>query len=88
MTILNVNEAVTIISGGGANRSPSRSSENPIAVASVSAVDADGTPVFYSIAGGTDSAFFAVDPLGGRLSLVEGADSGRRAIPTGTMSTR
>ncbi|MET1111879.1 MAG: cadherin domain-containing protein [Allosphingosinicella sp.] len=67
--ITNVNEAVTITSGGGAETVAVTVDEDRAAVASVSAVDADATPVFYSIAGGADAAFFAIDPLTGALRI-------------------
>jgi hypothetical protein len=72
--VRNVNEGVTITSGGGADSVSVTIDENQPAVASVSAVDGDGTPVFYSIAGGADAALFAIDPLSGELRFTEGAD--------------
>ncbi|HEX8241709.1 MAG TPA: cadherin domain-containing protein [Allosphingosinicella sp.] len=71
--ITNVNEAVTITSGGGADSVAVTINEDRTAVADVDAVDSDGTTVFYSIAGGADAAFFTIDLLTGALSLV-GAD--------------
>ncbi|HEU0099279.1 MAG TPA: cadherin domain-containing protein [Allosphingosinicella sp.] len=71
--ITNVNEPVTITSAGGADSVAVTVAEDQAAVADVDAVDTDGTPVFYSIAGGADSAFFGIDPLTGELTIV-GAD--------------
>jgi hypothetical protein len=65
----NVNEGVTITSGGGADSVAVTIDEDRAVVANVSAVDADGTPVFYSIAGGADAAFFGIDPLSGELRI-------------------
>jgi VCBS repeat-containing protein len=71
--ITNVNEAVTITSGGGADSVAVTVGEDQSLVANVDAVDADGTPVFYSIAGGADAAFFGIHPLTGEL-YIAGAD--------------
>jgi len=71
--ITNVNEAVTITSGGGADSVSVTVGEDQSSVADVDAVDTDGTTVFYSIAGGADAAFFGIDLLTGALWIV-GAD--------------
>ena len=49
-------------------------SENGVAVATVSANDLDGDTVTYSIAGGADAAHFTVDTLTGALSFVSAPD--------------
>lgn len=72
--IRNVNEGVTITSGGGADNVAVTVDENQAVVASVSAADADGAPVLYSIAGGADSALFEIDPVSGELRFAQGAD--------------
>lgn len=71
--VRNVNEAVTITSAGGADSVAVTVDEDQGLVANVDAVDADGTPVYYSIAGGADAAFFGIDPLTGELHIA-GAD--------------
>ena len=71
--ITNVNEAVTITSGGGADSVAVTIGEDQSVVANVDAVDTDGAPVFYSIAGGADAAFFGIDLLTGELHIA-GAD--------------
>jgi hypothetical protein len=69
--IRNVNEAVTITSSGGADSVAVTIAEDRTVVANVDAVDADGGPVHYSIAGGADSAFFGIDPLSGELHILD-----------------
>ncbi|HYW15336.1 MAG TPA: cadherin repeat domain-containing protein [Allosphingosinicella sp.] len=70
VTLINVDEGVTIISGGGADSLAVTLGENQTAVASVGAVDTDGGPIVYSIAGGADSALFAIDAQTGLLRFV------------------
>ncbi len=70
VTITNVNEAVTINSSGGGNSASLTVNENATAVATVVAVDADGTPVTYAIAGGADAARFAIDATTGVLRFL------------------
>jgi hypothetical protein len=65
VAVRNVNEAVTITSGSAASVA-----ENSTAVAVVTATDVDGDPVSYAIAGGADSALFAVDAQTGALSFL------------------
>ena len=78
----NVNEGVTITSGGGGNGAAVTVAENGLAVMALAATDADGDPLTYSISGGADSARFAIDPRTGALSFVQApnfeapADSG------------
>ena len=69
VTVGNVNEGVTITSGATASVV-----ENGTAVAIVSAVDGDGDPVSFSIAGGADAARFAIDSATGALSFVAAPD--------------
>ncbi|MEA3008688.1 MAG: hypothetical protein QOJ91_380 [Sphingomonadales bacterium] len=64
VTVGNVNEGVTITSGPTASVV-----ENGTAVTIVSAVDADGDSVSFSIVGGADAARFAIDSATGTLSF-------------------
>ena len=48
--------------------------ENGLAVGTVTAVDADGGAVTYSIAGGADARLFAIDAATGALSFVAAPD--------------
>ena len=74
VTVTNVNEGVTITSGGGGSSAAVSVAENGLAVANVAAVDADGTPVTYSIAGGADAARFTIDAATGALSFIAAAN--------------
>jgi hypothetical protein len=71
VTVGNVNEGVTIISGGGGEAAAFTVDENGVAVTTVTAGDRDGDAVTYSIAGGADSSRFAIDARTGALSFVE-----------------
>jgi hypothetical protein len=66
----NVNEGVTITSGGGGAAAAYSVAENGLAVTNVAATDIDGTPVTYAIAGGADSARFAIDSATGALRFL------------------
>lgn len=70
ITVGNVDEGVTLTSHGGAASLMLSVAENGVAVSSVSAVDADGGSVTYSIAGGRDAARFTVDAVTGALRFV------------------
>jgi hypothetical protein len=70
VSVVNVNEAVTITSNGGGAGAALAVSENGTAVTSVSAVDADGGAVTYAIAGGADAARFTIDAATGLLAFV------------------
>ncbi len=70
VTIGNVDEGVTIVSGGGADSLSLAVAENQTGVATVAAVDPDGDFVSYSIAGGADASLFAIVSTTGLLSFV------------------
>ncbi|HEX8380382.1 MAG TPA: cadherin domain-containing protein [Allosphingosinicella sp.] len=82
VAVNNVNEGVTITSGGGGNSAAVTVNENGLAVTAIAAGDVDGDPLTYSISGGADSARFAIDARTGALSFVQApnfeapADSG------------
>jgi len=61
----NVNEGVEIVSAGAVS-----APENGTAVMTVVARDIDGDEVRYAVAGGADSALFAIDARTGELSFV------------------
>ena len=69
--INNVNEGVTITSGGGAETLAVSVGENGNAVATIAASDVDGDVLTYSISGGADSSRFAIDVRSGALSFVQ-----------------
>ncbi|HMJ92783.1 MAG TPA: cadherin domain-containing protein, partial [Allosphingosinicella sp.] len=74
VTVGNANEGVTIASNGGGASARLSVAENGLAVATIAAVDADGTPVSYSISGGADSARFTIDSATGALTFVDSPD--------------
>ncbi|MES2939032.1 MAG: cadherin domain-containing protein [Pseudomonadota bacterium] len=59
--------------GGGASASVSVA-ENGTAVTTVTAFDADGNSLAYSIAGGADAALFTIDASTGALSFITAPD--------------
>jgi hypothetical protein len=65
ITVANVNEGLAIMTGSAFSIV-----ENSTAVTSVIAVDQDGGPVTYAIAGGADAARFAIDAVTGALRFV------------------
>jgi hypothetical protein len=70
----NVNEGVTITSGGGAAAIAVSVGENGTAVASITASDVDGDALTYSISGGADASQFAIDAQTGVLRFVQAAN--------------
>lgn len=70
VTVGNVDEGVAITSGGGGASSSVLVAENQTAVSVVSARDADGGAVTYSISGGSDAHRFAIHAFTGMLSFV------------------
>jgi hypothetical protein len=76
--INNLNEGVTITSGGGAASAALTVDENGVAVTTVAARDGDGDPLTYSIVGGADSSRFTIDARTGVLRFVQAPD---REVP-------
>jgi hypothetical protein len=70
----NVNEGVTIASGGGGDSAQAALGENAAAVTVVGAADGDGDPVGYSIEGGADASLFVIDAATGALVFVNAPD--------------
>ncbi|HEX8308115.1 MAG TPA: cadherin domain-containing protein [Allosphingosinicella sp.] len=67
----NVNEGVSITSGGGSQSAAYSVGENGLAVTTVAASDVDGDSLTYSIVGGADSALFTIDARTGALRFVQ-----------------
>ena len=65
-----VNEGVTISSGGGGASSSVTVAETQAAVSTVAASDADGGAVAYAVAGGADAHLFAIDAATGALAFL------------------
>lgn len=63
-----------IVSNGGGNLASIVVAEGETAVTSVVATDPDSPAVTYSIGGGADAAFFAIDAVTGVLSFVNAPD--------------
>jgi Ca2+-binding RTX toxin-like protein len=63
LRLINQNEAVVFVSGGGGDRAAVTIRENEGNVLTLLATDPDGTTPQYSIAGGADSALFELDPV-------------------------
>jgi len=68
------NQPPTITSNGGGATGAITVAENGTAVTGVTASDADGDTLVFSIAGGADAARFAINPNTGALSFVEAPD--------------
>lgn len=73
VTILDVPDGNAPVIAGGPDLSIA-SDENVLAVSTVSASDPDNDPITYSIAGGADSARFAINSTTGALSFVAAPD--------------
>ncbi|HEX8126580.1 MAG TPA: cadherin domain-containing protein [Allosphingosinicella sp.] len=67
----NVNEGVSITSGGGSQSAAYTVAENGLGVTTVTASDVDGDELRYSIAGGADSSRFTIDARTGALRFVQ-----------------
>ena len=67
--VLGVNSAPAIISDGAGGRARVAIHEGSRTVTTVSASDADGQVVTYSIAGGADAGRFTIDEVTGKLSF-------------------
>ncbi len=65
----NVNEALAIVSNGGGASAAVSLAENGLAVTTVAAIDPDGGPVTYAIAGGADAARFSINAVTGALTF-------------------
>jgi Ca2+-binding RTX toxin-like protein len=75
ISVGNVNDnAPVITSNGGAATVALSVTENTSALGAITATDADGSPLTYSIAGGADAALFQIDPTTGQLSFIAAPD--------------
>ena len=70
VSVANVDEAVRLVSYGGSASVALSVPENGRAVGTVLAADPEGDRVSYTIGGGADAAWFAVDAATGALSFV------------------
>jgi Ca2+-binding RTX toxin-like protein len=75
ISVTNANDNAPLITsnGGGATAAISVA-ENATAVALITATDADGSPLVYSIEGGADRFLFTVDAASGQLSFLAAPD--------------
>ncbi|HYJ83995.1 MAG TPA: hypothetical protein VEW26_14275 [Allosphingosinicella sp.] len=73
VTVRHVNY-VDIVSDGGSYWAELWVDENQTAVTTVTAVDDDGLPLTYSLAEGSDSYLFTIDPQTGQLSFTVAPD--------------
>ncbi|MES2939036.1 MAG: cadherin domain-containing protein [Pseudomonadota bacterium] len=74
VTVTNVNEAPVITSNSGGASAYISLAENTAAVTTVTATDADGDNLTYSIAGGFNSSLFTIDASTGALSFITAPD--------------
>lgn len=75
VTVGNLNDNSPVLTSyGGASLVPLAVDENVTLAATIAASDADGTPLTYAIAGGSDAASFAIDPVSGALSFLAEPD--------------
>ncbi|MEM7302197.1 MAG: hypothetical protein AAF468_14030, partial [Pseudomonadota bacterium] len=74
VTVTNQNEVPVITTNGGGANAAVNASENQTAVTTVAASDVDGDVPTYSITGGADAAFFAIDPNTAVLTFVAAPD--------------
>ena len=66
--------APVITSNGGGASAAIYINENTKAVTTVTATDADGPSISYSISGGADAALFTIDAASGKLSFITAPD--------------
>jgi hypothetical protein len=69
ITVGNPNQPPQITSLGGGDFASTTVPENQTAVTDIDAVDPDGDPITYSVAGGADAARFAIDRSTGFLTF-------------------
>jgi len=74
VTVADVNEAPVITSNGGGATAALTVAENGLAVTTVASTDPENTARTYSLAGGADTAKFAIDPATGALSFLTSPD--------------
>jgi Ca2+-binding RTX toxin-like protein len=75
VTVLNVNEAPVITSGGGGATATTAVQENDTAIMTVTAADPDaGTTLTFTLVGGADASRFTINPTTGALSFVAPPD--------------
>jgi hypothetical protein len=70
VAVNNVGEAVIITSNGAGATASINASENGVAVASITAIDPDGSAVSYSLSGGADAAKFTINAATGALQFI------------------
>ncbi|HEY0974977.1 MAG TPA: cadherin domain-containing protein [Solimonas sp.] len=70
VTVTDVNDSAPVF----ASPSAFTIDENATAVGSVSATDADGPTIAYSITGGADAVLFSIDPASGVLNFIVAPD--------------
>lgn len=81
--IFSAGAAPVIVSDGGGDAAAVTIFEHRTAITTVSATDADGGPIAYSITGGADAAAFRIDAATGALSFVAERDFERPADANG-----
>ncbi|WP_321531300.1 DUF4347 domain-containing protein [uncultured Desulfuromonas sp.] len=74
LTISVVNEAPQITSDGGNSYAVLSVDENPLAVTTIQAHDADNDSITYRISGGIDADQFQIDAASGMLSFIAAPD--------------
>ncbi len=75
VTVGNANDNTPVLTSfGGAATVSLTVNENTTAAATISASDADGNALSYTITGGADAALFAVDAATGQLSFITAPD--------------
>jgi len=75
VTVANVNDNSPVITSNGGGSSASIAvTENQAAVATIAAVDADGTAPAYAITGGADAARFSINAQTGALAFIAAPD--------------
>jgi len=72
--VADADEPLAITSNGGAETAAILVSENETDVLTMTAVDPEGAAPAWTIAGGVDAAFFAIDPETGALSFIQAPD--------------
>ncbi|TSB01856.1 beta strand repeat-containing protein [Sphingorhabdus contaminans] len=73
--VANTNDSrPVIISGGGGPNGVYSAAENETSATAFVATDMDGSPLSYTIVGGTDAAFFEIDPVTGALTFIAAPD--------------
>ncbi len=74
ITVTDVDDTIRITSDGGGKTADVTAAENQIAVTTVTAIENDGDVITYSISGGDDAGFFAIDSASGVLTFTSEPD--------------